>query len=77
MGNYERYKFSVGITMSHQDFGVTDEQLAAYSEEEAESLLSDIKDAVEEELISALASEIAYAKDKTDNDKSYIHKENA
>ena len=75
MGHYEKYKFAVGVTLSHQDFGYTDDDLVQLSEEESAQLAQDMKAAAEEEMERNLSEEIAKAQRNTEFLDSFINKE--
>jgi len=58
--DYENYSFEVWASRSHHDYGLTDDELAALSDEERETIESKIREDISEELMSQARDEISH-----------------
>ena len=58
VGDYETYQFEASVSISHEDFGQTDESLARMPERSRETLAKKITSSAGERLNELLAEEV-------------------
>lgn len=72
MGDYESYTFGADVTLSHHDFGVTDDALAEMKDDEREELQEEITVAVLHMINDQLKTEVADATHLTNYQRSFL-----
>jgi len=72
MGDWESYMFGADVTLSHHDFGVTDEALAEMKDDEREELTDDITREVLQLINDQLRDEVNDATQLTNYQRSFL-----
>lgn len=72
MGEFETFKFGGFVSLSHHDYGLSDEELAALSDQARTELSQRIRNDVVEMLAAELIDDIKDAAELTEDRKSFI-----